>query len=329
MVYLRARYYSPNEGRFLSRDIWGGNDLIPTSYNRFHYAYSNPLRYFDPSGMITVQQADEANDIVEKLHTKYNIQIEKDWGYRETLLYLIPEPISVGCEWVEGNWRSLRELRLVMQTVTRIAEKLGGESQFKSAMNTIRITRFKGKGVGYEPPMSLPAPLADVWGDLRIPDTFFDQSDNWDRYILAHEMGHRWDFEANFALSKGLMNALDTWVCDISGNNCRWYPYAKHLDPITLDIIWEPPAGVYSGCTGEPPFTKSCPEPYALTYGFSGVQPWEGLSRYYVILPGIEDWAESFANFIYPAYYPSIGRSGLVPGGVRKNYVKKQIDLLQ
>lgn len=312
----------PNDSRFISRDTWGGNNLIPASYNRFNYAYSNPLRYLDPSGMITIQQADEANDLVEKLRTKYNVIIEKDWGNQ-----LIPSGYLYysGCEWKEGNWRSLRELRLVKQTVTKIAEKLGSEANFRSAMGMVRITRFKGAGQGYESPMSVPPPYANLWGDLRIPDTFFDQSDNWVKYILTHELGHRWDFETNFRLSEGLMNALGTWICDDSGNNCEWFPYAKHIDPVSLDVIWERPAGVQLSCTGQPPF--DCPEPYALTYGLSG--HWlEGLFQYYVVLPGIEDWAESFANYIYPNYYPSIGLSGLVPNGVRESYVRKQINSL-
>lgn len=322
LLYLRARFYAPNVGRFSTKDQWGGSSLIPTSYNKFIYAYSNPFRYLDPSGMITIQQADEANDLVEKLRTKYNIIIEKDWGYQ-----LIPYGYQYysGCEWGEGNWRALRELRLVKQTVTKIAEKMGGEAKFKSAMGTIRITRFKGAGQGYESPMSVPPPYANLWGDLRIPDTFFDESDNWIKYILAHELGHRWDYETNFGLSKGLMNALGTWICDNNGNNCDWYPFARHIDPVTLEMVWERPAGVQLSCTGQPPF--DCPEPYALTYGLSG--HWlESLFQYYVILPGIEDWAESFANYIYPNYYPSIGWSGLVPDGVRETYVREQIDSL-
>ena len=122
------------------------------------------------------------------------------------------------------------------------------------------------------------------------------------------------------------MRALDTWNCDQNGENCSWDPYARHVDPVTLEIVWERPAGVQLSCKGEPPF--DCPEPYALTYGLSGLQPWESIFQYYQIMPGIEDWAESFANYIYPQYYPSLGLSGLVPGGVRKSYVSKQFESL-
>jgi RHS repeat-associated protein len=47
---LRARYYSPSNGRFLSRDTWAYNYQNPVEFNRYVYAANNPVRYFDPSG---------------------------------------------------------------------------------------------------------------------------------------------------------------------------------------------------------------------------------------------------------------------------------------
>lgn len=123
------------------------------------------------------------------------------------------------------------------------------------------------------------------------------------------------------------MQALGTWICDQNGGNCHWLPYAAHsVDPITHEAVWERPAGISLSCTGNPPL--DCPEPYALGYGLSGQQPWESIFRHYQITPGIEDWAESFANYVYPSYYASQRLSGLVPGGVRENYVRKQMDSL-
>ncbi len=50
LVYLRARYYSPWDGRFLTRDTWEGNSSSPMSYNMWLYVYGNPILYTDPSG---------------------------------------------------------------------------------------------------------------------------------------------------------------------------------------------------------------------------------------------------------------------------------------
>lgn len=51
LVYLRARYYSPYQGRFHSRDIWGGEANSPMSYNDWLYVYGNPINLSDPKGL--------------------------------------------------------------------------------------------------------------------------------------------------------------------------------------------------------------------------------------------------------------------------------------
>ena len=50
MIYLRARYYAPEMGRFMSRDTWGGDNNHPLSYNKWNYTESNPINHTDPSG---------------------------------------------------------------------------------------------------------------------------------------------------------------------------------------------------------------------------------------------------------------------------------------
>ncbi len=50
IVYLRARYYDPTIGRFMTRDSWGGDMNKPMSYNPWLYGYSNPVINVDPSG---------------------------------------------------------------------------------------------------------------------------------------------------------------------------------------------------------------------------------------------------------------------------------------
>ncbi len=50
MVYLRARYYAPWQGRFTTRDTWAGEPTRPASLNRYVYAEGNPVRYTDHTG---------------------------------------------------------------------------------------------------------------------------------------------------------------------------------------------------------------------------------------------------------------------------------------
>ena len=47
---LRARYYNPNQGRFLSRDSYPANFRNPVELNRYGYTADSPINYADPSG---------------------------------------------------------------------------------------------------------------------------------------------------------------------------------------------------------------------------------------------------------------------------------------
>ncbi|MBX3036349.1 MAG: RHS repeat-associated core domain-containing protein [Anaerolineales bacterium] len=49
-IYLRARYYNPNDGRFLSKDTYEGDSQNPITFNKWQYTYSNPINLTDPSG---------------------------------------------------------------------------------------------------------------------------------------------------------------------------------------------------------------------------------------------------------------------------------------
>jgi len=54
---LRARYYNPADGRFLSRDTAGFDQSSPTNLNRYLYAASDPINGMDPSGYDTAEYA--------------------------------------------------------------------------------------------------------------------------------------------------------------------------------------------------------------------------------------------------------------------------------
>ncbi len=48
--YLRARFYDPSVGRFITEDTFTGQIDNPLSLNRYTYTYNNPLKFVDPSG---------------------------------------------------------------------------------------------------------------------------------------------------------------------------------------------------------------------------------------------------------------------------------------
>jgi len=50
LQYLRARWYDPSVGRFITKDTYEGELNNPLTLNLYTYVHNNPLRYIDPSG---------------------------------------------------------------------------------------------------------------------------------------------------------------------------------------------------------------------------------------------------------------------------------------
>jgi RHS repeat-associated protein len=50
LYYLRARYYNPLTGRFLSRDPEDGEQVNPKTLHKYLYADGDPINAFDASG---------------------------------------------------------------------------------------------------------------------------------------------------------------------------------------------------------------------------------------------------------------------------------------
>ncbi len=51
LIYMRARYYSPDMRRFVNADILHGEISDSTSLNRYSYVNGNPVSYVDPFGL--------------------------------------------------------------------------------------------------------------------------------------------------------------------------------------------------------------------------------------------------------------------------------------
>ena len=51
LLYMRARYYSPELRRFINADIVPGEISDSTSLNRYAYVNGNPVSNIDPLGL--------------------------------------------------------------------------------------------------------------------------------------------------------------------------------------------------------------------------------------------------------------------------------------
>jgi RHS repeat-associated protein len=54
LLYLRARWYDPALGRFLTRDPFPGLAVLPTTQHPYVYVGNNPVNLVDPSGEFIV-----------------------------------------------------------------------------------------------------------------------------------------------------------------------------------------------------------------------------------------------------------------------------------
>jgi RHS repeat-associated protein len=61
LIYMQARYYDPDVGRFLSMDPKPPMAIDGTDFNRYAYARNNPYRNVDPDGRIVETVWDVAN----------------------------------------------------------------------------------------------------------------------------------------------------------------------------------------------------------------------------------------------------------------------------
>jgi RHS repeat-associated protein len=52
LIFLRARYYDPGIGRFISKDPFPGVLTLPSSLHPYQYALNNPIRFTDPTGQV-------------------------------------------------------------------------------------------------------------------------------------------------------------------------------------------------------------------------------------------------------------------------------------
>jgi hypothetical protein len=59
LLHLRARWYAPETGTFLSKDAWEGDERRSLSLNGWNYVEGNPVKNTDPSGYCIVQYSGE------------------------------------------------------------------------------------------------------------------------------------------------------------------------------------------------------------------------------------------------------------------------------
>jgi len=116
LQYLRSRWYSTEQGRFISRDTWQGDYIRPASYNKWLYGYANPIRFVDPSGMISCEDNNDSECIAALTELKLKANEIKQSVEAGTLM-----PVEGYAELVDEAMRSFDlDLRGMVWGVTHL-----------------------------------------------------------------------------------------------------------------------------------------------------------------------------------------------------------------
>ena len=66
LYYLNARYYDPENGRFLTEDTYRGEVNDPDTLHLYAYCANDPINYVDPSGHMTISIAAGMKAILQR-----------------------------------------------------------------------------------------------------------------------------------------------------------------------------------------------------------------------------------------------------------------------
>lgn len=76
LLYLRARWYEPSVGRFISADPFEGRQRDPRSLNRYSYAHNDPIHGRDPTGRLSLGETSMVSNIQATLGN-----LQADFGF--------------------------------------------------------------------------------------------------------------------------------------------------------------------------------------------------------------------------------------------------------
>jgi RHS repeat-associated protein len=89
LLYMRARYYSPDMRRFINADILHGEISNAVTLNRYAYANGNPVSNTDPFGLAAEERAATNDDLSPVLTAEWEAFLDEYFAGRTTTDILI------------------------------------------------------------------------------------------------------------------------------------------------------------------------------------------------------------------------------------------------
>jgi RHS repeat-associated protein len=107
LLYLRARYYQPEVGRFITKDPWAGVTGQPGTLNRFAYVTNSPANRVDPRGLEGGEPGGICPECKEVMHEFDPVSAVLDWfsdDEAETWTIYDEDDCEEYHEWIR-HWR--------------------------------------------------------------------------------------------------------------------------------------------------------------------------------------------------------------------------------
>ena len=128
LLYMRARYYSPELRRFINADIIPGEISNAITLNRYAYANGNPVSNIDPFGLSAerenINQMESAlNDIIDKFNS-HNIEAYEGSILMGLARYYFSVSTTFGngefdiSKIIQGQYDSLKSLKFSKDNLT-------------------------------------------------------------------------------------------------------------------------------------------------------------------------------------------------------------------
>jgi RHS repeat-associated protein/CSLREA domain-containing protein len=217
LVYLRARYYAPKTGRFITKDTWEGDMNLPITYNRWLYVNANPILLTDPSGKSPGVPPTWQEDFVKRVVSQFHISFSGNWSANAKFAV------------ASGVWDVGRKIDKVLSSTASAA--MGFKIAFRQGVNFSYDTNCYGcrpascinenRYSGTSSTGDSCTPIFGVTYSSREIEfaSFSENSFLKGRNNTVHELGHAFDNVMDL-VPRAMLRLTDTWMI-----NCQEYDF--------------------------------------------------------------------------------------------------------
>ena len=109
LIYMRARYYSPDMKRFVNADVIAGQISNAITLNRYAYANGNPVSFVDPFGLFVGWLKDKYNAVKDWVVDAYNDA--KSWivdTYNDAKDFVV-DTYNSAKDWITSTYNDVKD----------------------------------------------------------------------------------------------------------------------------------------------------------------------------------------------------------------------------